>query len=104
MKISRRWSIEWLTVPLWEGVATPTPEMGQSGVRLLSQTDDNDDDDDHEDDDDDDDDDGFFSRLEVSERQRLREIDFAYAVVQHLLRLPGSKSKLIFDGHANPKV
>ena len=76
MKISRLWSIEWLMVPLWEGVATPTPEMGQSGVRLLSQTDDNDDDDDHEDDDD-----GFFSRLEVSERQRLREIDFVYAVV-----------------------
>ena len=50
--------------------------MGHSGVRLLSQTDDNDDDDDHEDDDD-----GFFSRLEVSERQRLREIDFVYAVV-----------------------
>ena len=74
MKISRRWSIEWLTVPLWEGVATPTPEMGHSGLRLsilLSQIDDNDDDDDHEDDDD-----GFFSRLEVSERQRLREIDF----------------------------
>ena len=48
----------------------------------MSQTDDNDDDDDHEDDDDDDDDDdGFFSRLEVSERQRLREIDFVYAVV-----------------------
>ena len=42
----------------------------------MSQTDDNDDDDDHEDDDD-----GFFSRLEVSERQRLREIDFVYAVV-----------------------
>ena len=71
-------------VPLWEGVATPTPEMGHSGRRqtLLSQIDDNDDDDDddHEDDDDDDDD-GFFSRLEVSERQRLREIDFVYAVV-----------------------
>ena len=66
------------TVPLWEGVATPTPEMGHSGRRqtLLSQIDDNDDDDDHEDDDD-----GFFSRLEVSERQRLREIDFVYAVV-----------------------
>ena len=64
-------------MPLWEGVATPTPEMG---LRLLSQIDDNDDDDDHEDDDDDDDD-GFFSRLEVSERQRLREIDFVYAVV-----------------------
>ena len=51
--------------------------MGHSGLRLLSQIDDNDDDDDHEDDDDDDDD-GFFSRLEVSERQRLREIDFVY--------------------------
>ena len=53
--------------------------MGHSGLRLsilLSQIDDNDDDDDHEDDDD-----GFFSRLEVSERQRLREIDFVYAVV-----------------------
>ena len=52
--------------------------MGHSGRRqtLLSQIDDNDDDDDHEDDDD-----GFFSRLEVSERQRLREIDFVYAVV-----------------------
>ena len=67
-------------VPLWEGVATPTPEMGHSGLRLLSQIDDNDDDHDHEDDDDDDDD-GFFSRLEFSERQRLREIDFVYAVV-----------------------
>ena len=58
--------------------------MGHSGRRqtLLSQIDDNDDDDDddHEDDDDDDDD-GFFSRLEFSERQRLREIDFVYAVV-----------------------
>ena len=56
--------------------------MGHSGRRqtLLSQIDDNDDDDDHEDDDDYDDD-GFFSRLEVSERQRLREIDFVYAVV-----------------------
>ena len=54
--------------------------MGHSGLRLLSQIDDNDDDDDHEDDDDDDDD-GFFSRLEVSERQRLREIDFVCAVV-----------------------
>ena len=64
-------------MPLWEGVATPTPEMG---LRLLSQIDDNDDDHDHEDDDDVDDD-GFFSRLEVSERQRLREIDFVYAVV-----------------------
>ena len=61
MKISRLWSIEWLMVPLWEGVATPTPEVGHSGLRLLSQIDDNDDDDDHEDDDDDDDDDGFFS-------------------------------------------
>ena len=86
-------------MPLWEGVATPTPEMG---LRLLSQIDDNDDDHDHEDDDDDDD--GFFSRLEVSERQRLREIDFVYAVVQHLLGLLGSKSKLIWGGHANPKV
>ena len=64
--------------------------MGHSGLRLLSQIDDNDDDDDHEDDDDDDDD-GFFSRLEVSERQRLREIDFVYAVVQHVLRLPELK-------------
>ena len=55
--------------------------MGHSGRRqtLLSQIDDNDDDDDE--DDNDDDDDGFFSRLEVSERQRLREIDFVYAVV-----------------------
>ena len=52
--------------------------MGHSGLRLLSQIDDNDDDDD---DDHEDDDDGFFSRLEVSERQRLREIDFVYAVV-----------------------
>ena len=48
----------------------------RSTTILLSQIDDNDDDDDHEDDDD-----GFFSRLEVSERQRLREIDFVYAVV-----------------------
>ena len=60
--------------------------MGHSGRRqtLLSQIDDNDDDDDDDDDhedDDDDDDDGFFSRLEFSERQRLREIDFVYAVV-----------------------
>ena len=63
-------------------VATPTPEVGHRELRLLSQIDDNDDDDDddHEDDDDDDDD-GFFSRLEFSERQRLREIDFVYAVV-----------------------
>ena len=64
MKISRLWSIEWLMVPLWEGVATPTPEMGHSGLRLLSQIDDNDDDDDE--DDNDDDDDGFFSRRRKS--------------------------------------